>query len=215
MKRFAWLILCVFCFTACKKYRLNQPAYLHFGWNFTNQDDTSKAKFTGLEFYLTNFEIVGERKEGEDILMTKDINSDLITFNGNGSLSVGMDVPVGEYENFTLTMNVPKESPGLTIKGTFRLGNETIPMRIEWYDKKVIPFSANSGFELKKKKDYDVNMNLDVQRILENVSANQWANPIISNQNGVSTLVINNYTNVSIFHDIDLAIYQAIYLSVP
>jgi hypothetical protein len=214
MKRFAWLILCVFCFTACKKYRLSQPAYLHFGWKF-NQSDTCKAQFTGLEFYLKNFEIVGDRKEGEDILMTKDINSDLISFTGNGSLSVGMDVPVGEYENFTLTMNVPKKSPALVIKGTFNTGTEVIPMRIEWYDAKVLPFKANAQFELKKKKDYDVNMNLNVQRMLENVSANQWANPTYTNENGVTTFVINNYTNVSIFHDIDLSIYQAMYLSVP
>ncbi len=193
---------------------MSQPAYLHFGWKF-NQSDTSKAQFTGLEFYLTNFEIVGERKEGEDILMTKDINSDLISFTGNGSLSVGMDVPVGEYENFTLTMNVPKKSPALVIKGTFNTGTEIIPMRIEWYDAKILPFKANAQFELKKKKDYDVNMNLDVQRMLENVSANQWANPTFTNENGVTTFVINNYTNVSIFHDIDLSIYQAMYLSVP
>jgi hypothetical protein len=215
MKRFAWLILCVFCLTACKKYRLSQPAYLHFGWNYINQPASGNVQFNRLELYLSDFEVVGEREEGEDILMKKDINSELISFTGNGSMSVGMDVPVGDYKNFTLTMNIPEKSPGLIIHGSLNKGTEVIPIRVEWYEKKVLPFKATVDFELKKKKDYDVNMNLNVQKLLETVSANQWAFADITNENGVSTIVINSNSNSAIFQDIDNSIYQSIYLTLP
>lgn len=215
MKHFLWLILIVFAFSSCKKYRLSQPAYLNFGWKYVNQDTSCRAQITGMEFYLANFGVNGIRKEGDPIDMTKDFSDDLVSFNGEGVLGIGMDVPVGEYTSFNLTMNVPKKNPGLVLKGTFRKDGETFPLRIEWTDSKSLVFKALSEFELKKKKTYDVTLNLDMEKLFEDISENKWNTVNPTNENGTSMVIINSANYPLIFGNIDASMAEAIYLTVP
>ena len=215
MKRFIWFVLVVFAFSSCEKYRLSQPAYLNFGWKYVNQDDSCRAQITGMEFYLTNFSVSGIRKEGEPIEMTKDFSDDLVSFNGEGVLGIGMDVPVGQYTTFNLTMNVPKKNPSLVLKGTFKKDGETFPLRIEWTDSKSLVFKALSEFELKKKKTYNVTLNLDLTKLFEDISENKWGTVSPTNENGTSMVIISSANYPLIFSNIDSSIADAIYLTVP
>ncbi len=150
--------------------------------------------------------------------MSQKGSDQMVSFNGQGSLGISMDVPVGEYTAFNVAMNIPKETPCLVLKGTYQKDTEFIPFRIEWTEAQSLVFSAISEFELKKKKTYEIDLNLDVSKLFENVSTNQWHNAVPSNENGVATYVIRSSgsnNNISIFNDINASLANAIYLTTP
>lgn len=215
MKHFLWLILILVAFSSCKKYKLSQPSYLNFGWKYANQSETDKAKITGVQFYLTDLTINGARKEGEAIEISQKGSDQMISFTGEGNLGINMDVPVGEYTAFNVAMNIPKNTPCLVLLGTVKKDTELIPMRIEWTEANSLVFSAIAEFELKKKKTYEIDLNLDVAKLFENVSSNQWLNAMTTNEDGVATYVIRSNNNISIFNDVDASLANAIYLTAP
>ena len=216
MKHFVWLSLCLLLLSACEKYKLKQPAYLDFNWALTNTSSSStKYSITGGSFYLNSFQITGNRKEGDDVDITKEIPSSLFQFSTSGALGVSMDIPVGEYEEFALTLNVPKDdTPCMTLRGTFNTGAEIIPMRIEWNDEKALPFSPSNGFELKKKKNYKVVLAIDIENLFSSISANQWSTAPNTMENEQPTLIINEDTAPQLFNKIDTQLLNALYLTI-
>lgn len=214
MQRFVWLCFGVFIFLSCQKYRLSQPAFINFGWRYENNSEV--VELNSMQFYLTDFSISGQRKEGEDVLLTKPIPEDVqISFTGDGTLGINMDVPVGEYESFIVTMNVPKKAPSLRFNGTCIIGEQEVALRVEWYDAISLDLAAITPFELKKKKSYTMNLSLNVSKLFEDVSANQWSQVDIPLENGVPTLVVNKYTTPGIFNDVDKALESALYVTAP
>lgn len=218
MKHFVWLSICVLLLSACEKYKLNQPAYLDFNWALTNPTSSSvKYNITGGSFYLNSFQVTGDRKKGDDVDITKEIPSSLFQFSTGGALGVSMDVPVGEYQAFALTLNVPKDdTPCMTLNGTYNTGTEIIPMRIEWNNEQSLPFSPSNGFELKKKKNYKVVLAIDIEKLFSSLSANQWepGNLNISMENDQPTLIIRSNNNVMMFNEINDHLLGSLYLTV-
>jgi len=216
MKHFVWLSLCILLLSACEKYRLNQPAYLDFNWALSKPTSSSvKYNITGGSFYLNSFQVTGDRKKGDDVDITKEIPSSLFQFSTGGALGVSMDVPVGEYQEFALTLNVPKDdTPCMMLKGTFNTGADIIPMRVEWNDEKSLPFSPGNGFELKKKKNYKVVLAINIESLFSSVSANQWSTAPITMENEQPTLIINEDTAPQLFNKIDAQLLNALYLTV-
>jgi hypothetical protein len=211
-------ILCfafgVLLLTACEKYRLKQPAFISFSWGYENNSETTALN--NFKFYLTDFTVTGTRAEGDDVFMTKPTPSDVqFSVTGNSSIGLGIDVPVGEYKTFVLTMNIPKKSPGLILNGTRYNGTESVAVKVEWTDEVSINFSTDVPFELKKKKSYQMELGIDVTKLFEDISENHWANATISNENGVPTYVINEINNQILFTKINNALEDAVYIKTP
>lgn len=164
---------------------------------------------------MTDFTVSGTREEGEDVFMTKPVPDAQFSCTGNTGIGLGIDVPVGNYKTFMVTFNIPKKSPGLILNGVYRNGDEEIPLRIEWSDEVSIDFSTDELFELTKKKSYNMELGINLQKLFENVSVSQWNAANISNENGVPTLVVRAGNNDGIFNDINASLSDAVYLKAP
>ena len=213
MQRILCFAFGILLLTACEKYRLKQPAFIAFSWGYVNNSETNKIN--NIKFYMTDFTVTGFRTKGDDVIMTKPVPEVQFSCTGNSSIGLGIDVPVGEYETFQLTMNIPKKSPGLVLTGTHFNGTEDVAVRIEWTDEVSMDFLADKIFELKKKKNYQMELGIDVAKLFENISANNWTLAQIANEATGPTYVFNVNQNQGLFAKINNSLKSAVYLKAP
>ena len=213
MQRIAYLLIATLLLFGCEKFKLKQPAFINFAWEFDN--NCEHATVDNIKLYLSDFTVTGTRAEGDDVFMTKPIPETQISCSNNSALGVGIDIPVGDYETFILTLNIPKKTPALQINGTYFNGTEAIAVRIDWTEAIAVDFIATQKFSLKKKKSYDMKLGVNVNKLFENVSAGQWTNAQPSNENGVPTIVCSATSNPSIFNDINASVAEAVYIVTP
>jgi|SRR6218665_175592 len=213
MQRILCFAFGILLLTACEKYRLKQPAFIAFSWGYVNNTET--ASINNVKFYMTDFTVTGTRAKGDDVFMTKPVPDVQFSCTGNSAIGIGVDVPVGDYKTFILTMDIPKKAPSLVINGTHNNGNENVAVRIAWYDEIIIDFSTVQEFELKKKKSYQMELGIDASKLFENISANNWSNAQVSNENGVPTYVFDATHNQSLFAKINNSLKNSVYLKAP
>jgi len=218
MRLFIVLVLLVsISSSSCEKYKLKQPVYLTFHWNFFNQNSiNSKAKITGGYFYLDHLNVHGVREKGPDVEIDQAIGYDeKISFSTGGNLGLSMDVPVGEYKEFKVTLGVDDDSkPCLALYGEYTTGSNIIPLRIEWNIAQDLAFLAEGTFSLKKKEDYNVVLGVDIQKLLGNISEEQWNQISVTNEDGVPTIIIRDNNNHAFFSQINHDIQAALKLIV-
>ena len=210
------LILILLGVSSCKKYKLNQPAYLNLNWSFSNNSqDLNKVVLTGGFFYLDQLSISGIRKEGPNVDVDQTLPVAQTQFTNSGSLGLSLDIPVGDYESFDVELSVNNNSiPSMVLYGTYYNGNEEIPVEIQWSIPKKLVFKASNGFTLKKKEDYTLTIGSDVNQLLSSVSASQWDLAAISNENGTPTLIIRENFNAAIYQDIEDRLLNSLELSI-
>jgi hypothetical protein len=209
-------ILILLGVSSCKKYKLNQPAYLSLNWSFSNNsEDLNEVVLTGGFFYLDQLSISGVRKEGPNVDVDQTLPIAQTQFSSSGSLGLSLDIPVGEYESFEVELSVNNNSvPSMVLFGTYDNGNEEIPVEIQWSIPKKLVFKASNGFTLNKKEDYSLTIGNDVNQLLSSVSASQWDLAAISNENGTPTLIIRENFNAAIYQDIEDRLLTSLKLSI-
>ena len=202
--------------SACKKYRLNQPAYLNFSWNFFNNSQVnSKVIIESGQFYIDQLSIDGKRTEGQDVEINQNLPYLQTSFYSSGSLGLSLDIPVGEYTDFQVSLNVNNTvSPCLLLKGHYDNGTDLIPIVIQWSSSKKLDFKNLNGFTLKKKKDYKITLGTDISKLLSTISSNQWEMAAISNEQGIPTIVIKDSYNAGIYQEIDEQLAKSLILTV-
>lgn len=217
MKYVALLILVLSLgVSSCKKYRLNQPAYLNFSWNFfNNSQNYNNVIIESGSFYIDQLSIDGKRSEGQDVEIDQNIPYTQTTFHADGSLGLSLDVPVGDYTDFHVALNVNNQStPCLSLRGKFINGAEEIPVIIEWNVSKKLEFKSENGFSLKKKKDYKVTLGTDMSKLFSSISAVQWATANKLNVQGVQTIVVKDTFNEWIYLEINKQLSNSLVLTV-
>jgi len=167
--------------TSCKKNKLKQPSYLNFKWEFFEQQSgTFQPVVTGGYFYLNQFRVTGTRVEGPSVDILQALPVGKTTFSAGGSLGLSMDVPVGEYTQFSVELGVVNEvQPCLVLNGEYNNGVNVIPFRIEWETDELLSFVPNATFTLEKKKNYDVTIGVDVQKLFQTISITIGQMPIL------------------------------------
>jgi hypothetical protein len=210
------LVVVTLAVSSCQKYQLNQPAYLSFNWDFFQSTATqNQIIIESGSFYTDGFGITGTRKEGADVAINQSFAAQKITFSKNGSLGLSADIPVGTYEDFAMKVNVVNPTvPCIQLKGLYHKGNEWLPFVIEWHDPNPLVFKPLNSFTLTKKQDYKVSLGIDVDALFSNVSYNQWEQASVTNEDGISTIIIRENYNVSIFDDVTDQLSQALKLIV-
>jgi hypothetical protein len=202
--------------SACKKYRLNQPAYLNFSWNFFNNTQVNnKVVIESGQFYIDQLSIDGKRSEGQDVDIDQNLPYAPTSFYSSGSLGLSLDIPVGDYYEFLVSLNVNNTvTPCLVLRGTYNNGTDEIPVVIRWSTPKTLKFNAQNGFTLKKKKDYKVTIGADIAKLLSTISSNQWEMAAISVEEDVPTIVVKDNYNASIYQEIDEQLANSLVLTV-
>jgi hypothetical protein len=210
MKYAAILVLVLsFGLSACKKYRLNQPAYLNFSWNFFNNSQAySKVVIESGQFYIDHLSIDGQRVEGQNVEIDQNLPYLQTSFYATGSLGLSLDIPVGEYTDFHVTLNVNNAvTPCLLLKGYYNNGTDLIPVVIQWSSSKKLDFKSLNGFTLKKKKDYKITLGTDISKLLSTIAD-------ISNESGTPTIVVKESYNSGIYQEIDELLASSLILTV-
>lgn len=211
---FLAVLLVGFSTSSCEKYKLKQPAYLHFKWNFFEQSaGEDKAVIEGGYFYLKDIRIHGVREEGPDVAIEQTLPLMKTSFSAGGDLYLTMDIPVGDYKQFELNMNVVDElQPCLVLFGTYTNNGISNPFRIEWSTEKDLTFHPATPFSLEKKKNYDLTVGLNVQKLL---NEQDWSLGTMTNENGVHTYVIRSGgQNDKLFMDIDGDLQESLVLTI-
>jgi hypothetical protein len=166
-------------------------------------------------FYSKEFTVSGIREEGSAVEITKSLPVQKVQFSTQDNLSISLDVPMGDYTEFSLKTIIDKSNnPSVRLEGTFYKGSEPVAMVVEWTDLDDLNFKILNPFSLKKKKNYQVYIGFDVAQLFSTVSSSLLNSAPIANQNGVPTLVINSGNNVQLFHKITEQIPNALVLKV-
>nr|WP_294858121.1 hypothetical protein [uncultured Fluviicola sp.] len=195
MKVLYLLLILVVVGTGCEKYNLKQPAYLGLNWRFASTSN-SQGNYTITKgyFYSKEFSISGTREKGSPVEITKNLPDPLqkIQFSTQDDLGISLDIPMGDYTEFTLKALLDKtNNPCLRLEGTYTKGNLTYPMIIEWTNLDDLSFKVQNPFFLQKKKNYKIFIGFDVNKLL-NISSSFLQSPPISMENGVETVVIRS-----------------------
>jgi hypothetical protein len=202
--------------TGCEKYNLKQPAYLDLNWRFHSVcNSMGNITIERGFFYSKEFTVSGIREEGSAVEITKSLPVQKVQFSTQDNLSISLDVPMGDYTEFSLKTIIDKSNnPSVRLEGTFYKGSEPVAMVVEWTDLDDLNFKILNPFSLKKKKNYQVYIGFDVAQLFSTVSSSLLNSAPIANQNGVPTLVINSGNNVQLFHKITEQIPNALVLKV-
>jgi hypothetical protein len=210
------LLILVAVGTGCEKYNLKQPAYLDLNWRFHSVcNSMGNITIERGFFYSKEFTVSGIREEGSAVEITKSLPVQKVQFSTQDNLSISLDVPMGDYTEFSLKTIIDKSNnPSVRLEGTFYKGSEPVAMVVEWTDLDDLNFKILNPFSLKKKKNYQVYIGFDVAQLFSTVSSSLLNSAPIANQNGVPTLVINSGNNVQLFHKITEQIPNALVLKV-
>lgn len=216
MKVLYLLLILVVVGTGCEKYNLKQPAYLNLNWKFHSiANSQGNVVIKGGFFYSKEFTVSGVREKGSAVEITKSLPIQKVQFSTQDNLAISLDVPMGDYTEFTLKAIIDKSNnPSIRLEGTYYKGNLPNPMVIEWTNLDDLSFKILNPFFLQKKKDYKVYIGFDVAKLFSTIPSTLWANPSLQNQNGVPTLVINSGNNVMMFNKITEQIPNALVLTV-
>jgi hypothetical protein len=204
--------------SSCQKYQLKQPAYLNFKWDFFGGQTSGPLhpQINGGYFFLKKVSVSGSRKEGPEVDIDQELPVIKTIFSANGSLGLTMDVPVGDYTQFEVSLKVfEEELPCMVLTGSYDFGGENpVPFKIEWGIGKNLNFHPESGFTLSKKENYDAIIGVDVQKLFANTTIDDWAQATQSLENGVYTIVINENINSKIYGDVDTKLAESLLLKI-
>lgn len=216
MKVLYLLLILVVVGTGCEKYNLKQPAYLGLNWRFasTTNSQGNYAISKGF-FFSKEFTVSGVREKGSAVEISKDIPTQKVQFSTQDDLAISLDVPMGNYTEFTLKTIIDKSNnPSVRLEGVYTKGAETYPLIIEWASLDDLNFKILNPFFLQKKKNYKVYIGFDIDKLFSSVSSVFLNSPNKFNQNGVTTVVISKTCNPQMFDAITSQLPNALVLTV-
>lgn len=201
---FSLLLLVALGLSSCKKYKLKQPAYLNFKWEFFEQQSgTFHPVISGGYFYLNQFRVTGTRVEGPAVDIVQSLPVAKTSFSAGGSLGLSMDIPVGDYNQFAVELGVVNEvQPCMVLNGEYNNGASIIPFRIEWETDEMLSFVPEAAFSLSKKKSYNVTIGVDVQKLFQTISISDWEDANITPE-PTNMIVISENFNHKLFTEIN------------
>ncbi|HLP55840.1 MAG TPA: hypothetical protein VK151_12475 [Fluviicola sp.] len=212
---FSLLLLVALGASSCKKHKLKQPAYLNFKWEFFEQQSgTFHPVVTGGYFYLNQFRVTGTRVEGPPVDIIQALPAEKTSFSAGGNLGLSMDIPIGEYNEFRVELGVVNEiQPCIVLNGVYNTGASVIPFRVEWGTDEILTFFPQAAFELKKKKDYNVTIGVDVNKLFSTISVADWTDANITPEPEDMIIISENF-NHKLFSEIKEQIGGALILKV-
>lgn len=203
-----------FGLSSCEKYRLKQPAYLDFKWDFFGELSAGNdVVITEGHFYLNRIKVYGAREKGPEVEMEQHLDVCKTVFTPGGSLGLSIDIPVGDYNEFEVQLDVTdSQAPSLMIAGIYSHGEIQIPFRVEWDADIDLKFRPTENFSLKKKKRYNMVVGVNIEKLLSEVSESDWHNAIVSVENGIPTIIIRENYNQKIYIDLNAKLMESLVL---
>jgi hypothetical protein len=209
-----WLFLLIALLgsAGCKKYNLNQPAYLSFSWELANVQNGGST-VSGGYVYPSKISLTGDREEGADVSIEQTLPAIAATFSAESNFSVNIDAPMGKYKTMSLKMELDAtQSVPVSLRGTATVQGTPVIFSIEWYEAIPLDFQAGEQFDFKKKESYDMKLVLDCAKLFEDVTQDRWDAAVVSSEPNGPTVKIREDVNHDLFEIIKGNIAEALEL---
>mgnify|MGYP000418455618 CR=1 FL=1 len=198
--------------TACKKAALKKPVEVNFRLDLDNKtNESADLKFVKGEINIGEFNVSGDRVEGDDIDFKRPFEGGLrVDLNGSGEVSeLDYQIPQGDYTTLNVEFSAISDLtlPSLFVEGTY-LPTSGAAKTIRFEHFSTLDFmlegTSSEGLEfivMDKKAGKKGDISFDPNYWFDTISAEQLDNADIIDQNG-DNLILVNPTNNSQIYDI-------------
>jgi hypothetical protein len=207
--QFAFALLFL-VFSSCEK-KFKETAPLNFTVKMINPDVSNYVTLKSGQIYLSTFGIIGDRKQGDDVLFMNTLPADSYADLKKETItpSLNYSLPQGIYTNLVVNMGIkPKDSIGaIVLQGEYveeeQGGEHEIHRFIFKYDPETL-YSLNTTLsgEINVIADQNTKANviLDVKYLFANIPEQMWQNSEHIEIDGVETIFVNETNNISIYN---------------
>lgn len=204
------LVLSVFMFS-CTKEDLKEPTDTKISFDINrNPSQSGHLKFNSGEIRLAAFKLDADRTLGDDLLVEREFSSGLfIEFDANSQIAeLAMDLPQGQYNSIEVEFETFDDlgQNNLVVEGEFTNSmSQSIPVRFEFNSSEnfSIVLTENSvGADILLDASFSSKIELKMDPVywFDIVPTSMLENAMLTNIQGVNTLLITGSVNEPI-HD--------------
>lgn len=207
-KAYIFFFLSSLLMFSCQKAELKKPTRLNFTFDINKDPGNNPLKINSGEINLLNFNISGDRIEGEGIVFSRPFGAGLSTdLNGSSELEeMDFDIPQGEYIsidlNFTIGQN--QTEPAMILTGTYKpTAAPTVGLRFEFLETQI--FQINGEDELGNNIIMDKELGkkgrilFDPVYWFQTLTTNQLDNATITDTQGQDLIIISASSNIILY----------------
>ncbi len=196
---------------SCKKAELKKPVDVNFAFEMIATEGQDPLKIQSGEINLLNFDVSGDRIEGDDISFMRTFPNNLTTdVNGSGEIKeLDYNLPQGEYSEVLLDFSTISNQAhhSLELEGKYIDGPLNVDVRLEVdseVDFNVIgqDFEGLGTINLDKNLPKKVDVQLNVAHWFSEITALMWTSADLTTENNVDVIVINSTNNQSIYNSV-------------
>jgi hypothetical protein len=208
-------IVLVLSLTACDKEQnqWKQPVDVEITMDVKRTTTASNPlSFDSGELVLADFSIEGERLQAEGVSFSKEFAQGLrIPFDPNtGIAELDFEIPQGTYSSIAVTFSTYDDlaQPNIVLEGIYTNSSAVdVPFRFEFMSSEEFSIVAEddtgaNSIVLNKDVPSKGNIRLDPFYWFDLISTSRLDNAVLSNVDGVQTLLINDQVNTDIYDDV-------------
>ncbi|UKN00119.1 hypothetical protein K6119_10275 [Paracrocinitomix mangrovi] len=198
---------------SCEKADLKKPVKVNFAFDLNkNFEPQAAVKLTTGTINIENFNIIGDRVEGEDINFNRVFNEGLnIDVNNSGEIDeLNFDLPQGDYVSADLKFNLADKNTNLamSLEGTYKQNQGPIVKLIFELSGSQEFFITGEGkqgestISMKESEGEKVEIELDPIYWFEDISASDWDNAVVTPAQGQDYILVNKDNNQTIYNQV-------------
>ena len=161
------------------------------------------------EINLVDFNITGDRIEGDDIAFNRSFSERIIIdVNGSGEVKeLDFDLPQGEYSSILLNFNIDEDGadPALRLTGTYKPTSGPVHALIfEYFGSQTFNVTGEDDLAdptIVMDKDFDKKVTIEFDPVywFESLTANQLDNADVNIVTGQDEIILSSTSNVALY----------------
>lgn len=209
MKNLLTILGVVLLLGACQKAELKKPTRVNFAFDLNKAPGQSSLKLNSGEINLVDFNITGDRIEGDDIAFNRAFSERImIDVNGSGEVKeLDFDLPQGQYSSILLNFNIDEDGtdPALRLFGTYKPTSGPVHALIfEYFGSQSFNIAGENDLTdptIVMDKDFDkkVTIELDPVYWFESLTANQLDNADVNVVTGQDEIILSSTSNIALY----------------
>lgn len=209
MKNLLTILGVVLLLGSCEKAELKKPTRVNFAFGLNKAPGQSSVKINAGEINLVDFNITGDRIEGDDIAFNRSFSERIIIdVNGSGEVKeLDFDLPQGEYSSILLNFNIDEDGadPALRLTGTYKPTSGPVHALIfEYFGSQTFNVTGEDDLAdptIVMDKDFDKKVTIEFDPVywFESLTANQLDNADVNIVTGQDEIILSSTSNVALY----------------
>lgn len=209
MKQLLTILSIILLLGSCQKAELKKPTRVNFAFDVSKAPAQSNVKLNNGEINLINFNITGNRVEGDDIDFNRNFSEGLtIDLNSSGEVSeLDFDLPQGQYNNINLDFGIDENGviPAIRLDGIYKpTSGPTVALLFEYYGSQNFAISGeddSSSSSIVMDKDVGKKATIEFNPVywFETLTANQLDNAAVISGTGQDQLILSATSNITLY----------------